>query len=79
MPDELVIELTLVGVPLPPECAEAYWEGIRVLAEMVKREAQSLDGGGLRSVADGSTSTSLSVNMDGALLNDEECSTEVLV
>jgi hypothetical protein len=49
MPDEnLNVELTLIAVPLPPEMEEAYWQALEILAELI-REAQSLDGGGLRS------------------------------
>ena len=50
--ETLIIEMTLVAMPLPPEKEEAYWDAIRVVAEMVMAklsEAQSLDGGGLRS------------------------------
>lgn len=68
-----IIELTLVGVPLPKDREDAYWDAIRVVVEMVMAklsEAQSLDGGGLRSEANAGMTDALSVS---------ECSTVVLV
>lgn len=74
--ETLVIEMTLVAVPLPPEKEEAYWEAIHVLVELIWkraaqiREAQSLDGGGLRSEPNGSMEL---------LLVEDECSTDLAV
>ena len=45
----VIVEMSLVAMPLPPEMEEAYWEAMWVLVELMVREAQSLDGGGLRS------------------------------
>ena len=34
--ETLIIEMTLVAMPLPPEREDAYWEAIRIVAEMIR-------------------------------------------
>lgn len=42
MAKELKIEMTLAAVELPPDREAAYREGMRVLANLVRRRAEKL-------------------------------------